>query len=827
MDKYKLIVNDPENIQVLWHKWLEIGFVLRGSGMLFLDSNSYPIQEKDIFVVNSYQIHSVELSEGGYLLSFLIAPEFFEHLLPKTGNYRFDCKSFLFSLQEQDQFDKLRCRLADVVYAWMKSRGERDTIRIHAQMALLVECMVQDFGQESDAADQKTGDRFADLVRYMNEFYKEDISLSRLAQREYMSQSYFSRLFQKEVGVNFTEYLTNIRLSHAVNLLEKKDMTVTDVAYQTGFKNVNSFIEYFKQKYGKTPGQYRRELPGKISGEVQENMRRMGDFSQIFEPLLTYRNVKNGEHAAEGEQAAAVENRTFYIEAKVNRKTAGHTGKKILHNWKTLMNVGYAKDILYADVQQQIRRMQKEIGFTWVRFHGLLDDDMMIYTEKEDGTPRYHFHYADRVLDFILKTGLKPVIEFSYMPSALAETEEFNVFQRSSNISFPKSVEKWEGLVRALMDHWTRRYGKDEMKHWLFVPFFHQGFLQIREKERDEDFFHIYYRTASMIRSYDPKFRIIGTCGMINGCETLANFLDFMKKRDCIPDILGFYCYHTAGQEEYDAGQELKLLDTKEAFAMVLSGDENYLMTHRERLAALLKRYGMEETPVFLLEWSNNIWQRDLCNDTCYKSAFIFKDILENMDRYQAFGYWTMSDFMEEVLPSDDLFHGGFGLFTSCGIPKSAYQALWLLNFAGDCVLAQGEGYLATEREGEIQVFLYNYCHYDKFYRYRHATELSRTNRYQVFLEKGVCEYNIQFKNMDPGKYRVTRYGISRSEGSVYDYWVKMGAPESPDSFERRVLDGQSYPSYRTWMLECQKKITVSDRLEAHGIAVYLIKKVI
>lgn len=819
MDKYKVIVNDPENTQVLWHKWIEIGFVLRGKGIFCLENNSYNIQEKDIFIVNSYQVHSVTMKESGYLLSFLIAPEYFEQLLSDREKKSFECKSFLYSLQEQKEFDVLRSRLANIIYVWMKSREKEDTFQIHTQMIFLMEAMVNGFKSKESERMSAKGDRLTDLIKYMNEYYKEDISLADLAQRGYMSQSYFSRLFQKETGINFKDYLTNIRVMHAVELLEQKDLTITDVAYNVGFKNVNSFIEHFKQKYGKTPGQYKKDLPAKKSTRNREDIQMVSQVPEIFNSLLVYRESTPLQHA-EGKMSkkdSGEEKRQIDIELNMKRKKQNQS--VVSYNWKTLMDVGYAKDILYSDVQKQIQRMQREIGFKWIHFHGLLDDDMMIYTEKKDGTSEYHFHYVDQVLDFLLKTGLKPVIEFSYIPTLLTET--VNVYQRKSNIAFPKSEVKWEGLVRAVIEHCMKRYGKEEMEKWLFIPFF--GFWQIQEKQ--DRFSEIYYKTGVIIKEYDEKFRIIGVCGAVNRYEILEKYIKYLEEKEWMPDIMGFYCYHTVGKEEYDEGEELKLLETDDSYNIAVSGEEDYLQISGRKIREIMKQHGMQDKPIFLLEWNNNIWQRDLCNDTCYKSSFLLKNILENMDCYQAFGYWAVSDFMEEITASDDLFHGGFGLFTCSGIPKSAYQALWLLNFAGDRVMEKGEGYLITEKKDEIQIFLYNYCHYDKFYRYRHATELSRISRYQVFQKKEDLVYQIQLKNLEAGERRIERYTIGRREGNVYDYWVKIGAPESPTDFEKEILIGHSYPNYRTWTVEETTEIILKEELEPMGIVVYLIKK--
>ncbi|KKO53500.1 AraC family ligand binding domain-containing protein [Paenibacillus sp. DMB20] len=81
-DKYRVIVNDPENEQLLCHKWLEVGFVLNGCGNLVMDEHSYPLQKNDIFVINSYQLHRVVLVEGSHLLSLMIQMDYKEYLLP-------------------------------------------------------------------------------------------------------------------------------------------------------------------------------------------------------------------------------------------------------------------------------------------------------------------------------------------------------------------------------------------------------------------------------------------------------------------------------------------------------------------------------------------------------------------------------------------------------------------------------------------------------------------------------------------------------------------------------------------------------------------------
>ena len=78
-------------------------------------------------------------------------------------------------------------------------------------------------------------------------------------------------------------------------------------------------------------------------------------------------------------------------------------------------------------------------------------------------------------------------------------------------------------------------------------------------------------------------------------------------------------------------------------------------------------------------ECSSNIWQRDLCNDTRYKAAWLFKNLLENEEALQGIAYFSVNDRLDEVFPARETYHGGFGLFTMNGIPKAVCTALRLL----------------------------------------------------------------------------------------------------------------------------------------------------
>lgn len=88
--------------------------------------------------------------------------------------------------------------------------------------------------------------------------------------------------------------------------------------------------------------------------------------------------------------------------------------------WKKLTTAGRAAEGLRSDWRSHLGELQREIGFEYIRFHGIFHDDMMIYHEREDGTPYYNWQYYDNLVDFRLETGIRPFLELSFTPSVLA-----------------------------------------------------------------------------------------------------------------------------------------------------------------------------------------------------------------------------------------------------------------------------------------------------------------------------------------------------------------------------------------------------------------------
>ena len=99
--------------------------------------------------------------------------------------------------------------------------------------------------------------RIKEILTYLHHHFNQEISIQSLSEKFYLSPTYLSQLFKKEVGENFVEYLSRLRTQYACKLLAETDMTVGQIGEQCGFNDYFYFTRIFKRLNGMTPTQYR------------------------------------------------------------------------------------------------------------------------------------------------------------------------------------------------------------------------------------------------------------------------------------------------------------------------------------------------------------------------------------------------------------------------------------------------------------------------------------------------------------------------------------------------------------------------------------------
>ena len=250
-----------ENISFLahWHQELELIYVRSGIARFSINDDEFTAHDGDLVFVDTGDFHYSDSYEYKNVLDFIvfdpsvISPYYhhahFAHPLVTADRLEeygisgdtqqlFSCVEK--ELREQKPYYKeiVSGMLREFVYRLRRSHprcDETSTARSHRTEMLY---------------------DMQNLLTYIDEHYSENITLSFAAERMNFSESHFSKVFKKLVGINFVTYINAVRIEQAAAMLKTSGAKITDIAMHCGFGNVRSFNRTFKEFTGYTPSQF-------------------------------------------------------------------------------------------------------------------------------------------------------------------------------------------------------------------------------------------------------------------------------------------------------------------------------------------------------------------------------------------------------------------------------------------------------------------------------------------------------------------------------------------------------------------------------------------
>ena len=451
------------------------------------------------------------------------------------------------------------------------------------------------------------------------------------------------------------------------------------------------------------------------------------------------------------------------------------------HNafFREVVGAGRAAEGLRADWQRDLGVVHRECGFKYVRFHGLLQDEMGVYSEDKEGQPSYNFQYIDALYDAILKIGMKPFVELGFMPQALASGGK-TVFWWKGNITPPKNYQRWERLIRALTEHWTARYGAAEVKQWYFEVW-NEPNLDIFWSGDQAEYFKLYEATARAIKSVSPDYRVGGPATAGNGW--VPETIDMAVRRQLPLDFISTHDYGVKGAGVDEQGvQQLHLV-----------ADDGAIINAVRNVRSQIASSESPGLPLHYTEWSTSYSPRDPVHDSYISASYILSKLKGTEGYADSMSYWTFTDIFEENGPVPSPFHGGFGLLNFQGLRKPSFYAYQFLNKLGDVELtSQAPETWACRDERGVQILFW-----------RFAAPVTRESDQKFFKRdlpsKEWGKVRVSVGGLPPGPYQMNVYHVGYQVNDVYADYLKMGSPANLNRTQLRELtdknDGRAVES--------------------------------
>lgn len=252
-----------------WHDCLEISYVKEGKGRYYIEDKVFEMRPGDIIIINNIEPHYLEVYEEGMYQPVII---FDPSLVWSHSSHSMDYDYLKPFFERGTDFNnklnlsnpittEIMKNLIEIETEY-KSKHEGYQLMIKARLLVILSNLIRHF-RDSSKSDFNSNNkrlyltRLEDVFKYTNENFDKDIKLTDVASIIFVTPQYFSSFFKKVMGVTFIDYLNNIRINHAIKLLNQTDKKITHIAMECGFNNTSNFNNAFKKFTGKTPSQFR------------------------------------------------------------------------------------------------------------------------------------------------------------------------------------------------------------------------------------------------------------------------------------------------------------------------------------------------------------------------------------------------------------------------------------------------------------------------------------------------------------------------------------------------------------------------------------------
>lgn len=386
--------------------------------------------------------------------------------------------------------------------------------------------------------------------------------------------------------------------------------------------------------------------------------------------------------------------------------------------WKRVFNLGNISDFYDQDVQQQLQMLQNSLKFEYIRLSLTMPEH-----EQED----YYFYNENRIFDTLMNMSFKLWL--------IIDVRNVN--------------DRFMAYFKRLLSHFANRYSIDNVRFWNFELLYNTLFDEMKCKH----YFKIYQEFDRILKYYGCINAIIGPGMLLGQMNSLNQFIDYIDKHGINVDRISF------SADTFDIQK-----DESGGYKALRNKDVNHL---KNKLHMIKNRCALYFKEILITNWSSSVIGNNVFNDTCYKGAYIVKNIIDCYGYSDALCYSVCLDLLSHNEKIDVLI-GAEGLITRHGIKKPAFYAYDFLNRLGKYFLCKDEHSIVATNGRNYNIVCHN-CKRLGYKYYLEEEKLDHQHLEEYFDEVESIRLNYHFKHIKNGSYLIKTRTINSDHGSVRD----------------------------------------------------------
>ncbi|MGO2890796.1 AraC family transcriptional regulator [Enterococcus devriesei] len=226
-------------------------YIYSGKGIFSVNGRNYHLKAGDFFFIEPDKLIKYEADQDDPWAFYWIGfrGELVKEYLTRTSisaNYP------IFTSKNNQQIKDILSEIIEISLI-----SEENDLLLNVKLLEILYQLTRCFPAETSSARNKKNTMFMKAAQYIQNNYERDLQISELSKSLSIDRSYLHRLFIKELGIGPKEYLTNVRIRKAKELLKQSDLPVKVIAYSVGYENTQQFSRVFKKIVGISPKEFR------------------------------------------------------------------------------------------------------------------------------------------------------------------------------------------------------------------------------------------------------------------------------------------------------------------------------------------------------------------------------------------------------------------------------------------------------------------------------------------------------------------------------------------------------------------------------------------
>ncbi|MDD9652945.1 helix-turn-helix domain-containing protein [Klebsiella pasteurii] len=754
---FQVVVRDIRQWSQQENDALTLIWLLEGSVELRDGETGRYLQADELAIVNRHRRWSLNSKTANVVMALSLNAGWLTRL---DGD--FFASAYQSSSETRDAEDTLRYLMRQLLVLGLVNPQAHYRLEANRWLSEIALLLASRFSRPLTAQAPRGSERWSQrinrVVARIDANYQRRLSLQEIAAAEFVSEAWLSRLFRKEVGVSFMQYITGLRLRKAAEQLTVTRRSVQQIAQQHGFASSRVMSDLFKREHGLTPRQFRQQHPQ----TAIESPRPRPQQAELWQPVsidrLYSRLNAPQTNGLDSPPLRLNPQQTRHLDVRELPARAAP-----LRHTRMVVTVRELDDLLREDVRRELEQLHGALPIFAIDIHDPFLSSRLFSAGWDDPQMAGYacWYNLQRIFSWLATMGWAVILHTGL-------TTRGDMLQRflrlSANHFPPTTLASWRFVW-----HWSPQASDEARQHaWRQQK-------AILQRLSPQSALGIWHRFPQQVED-DPLLR-----------SPLLAEADFLA------------CQADANE----------LLDLAQIDSQKLAASENYPVHKLRKLhSALRQRHHL--LPLWLLSWNTLTGDTRDTNGRFFRGALLMDNLLGLADQVWLAGFWLNSGLQGEARANGKLDTSSLALHYLHGLPRPVYWVLWLWRRLRGEVLINDKNLLLLRHHGHYQLLLRNTVVFNPW-----------LSSEEAFTQRFSQPWSVRLLGLE-GRWRIKHHLFDQHHGALFPLFEAFRSQSGPDDEDYRWLMHRARPALRvSEETPDSDRWQLVETLESNALALY------